>query len=124
MGFRSDSPAQSSGQNPHSHQRGLSDTTGYSQSQGLSGEEDDGQAEDLVSDVHQQAQQASQSAVLAGQEQQQKVITLIPLQALCKNVLCVQNCQASLTISCLSCTGATSGGIGTQLFQPFGQNDL
>lgn len=34
---------------------------------------DDGQAEDLVSDGHQRAQSASQAAVAAGQEQQQKV---------------------------------------------------
>ena len=86
MGFRADSPAQSSGQNgqnPHSHHRGISDTTGYSQD--LGGEEDDGQAEDLVSDVHQQAQQASQSAVLAGQEQQQKVKLVDILMAFGKN---------------------------------------
>ena len=35
--------------------------------------QDDGQAEDLVSDVHLRAQTASQAAVAAGQEQQQKV---------------------------------------------------
>ena len=40
-------------------------------------EQDEGQAEDLVSDVHAKAQQASQEAVLAGQAQQEWVSTAI-----------------------------------------------
>ena len=39
----------------------------------MRGSQDDGQAEDLVSDVHLRAQNASQAAVAAGEEQQQKV---------------------------------------------------
>ena len=45
---------------------------GYSQNS-IRESQDDGQAEDLVSDVHLRAQNASQAAVAAGQEQQQKV---------------------------------------------------
>jgi len=43
--------------------------------QDLGETQDDGQAEDLVSDVHLRAQQASQAAVVAGQEQQQNVLS-------------------------------------------------
>lgn len=51
-----------------SHHNGL----GYSQN-GMRESQDDGQAEDLVSDVHLRAQSASQAAVAAGLDQQQKV---------------------------------------------------
>lgn len=40
--------------------------------------QDDGQAEDLVSDVHLRAQSASQAAVAAGLDQQQKVQPCCP----------------------------------------------
>lgn len=43
-------------------------------SQDLGENQEDGQAEDLVSDVQSRAREASQSAVIAGQEQQQKVL--------------------------------------------------
>lgn len=45
---------------------------GYSQN-GMRESQDNGQAEDLVSDVHLRAQSASQAAVAAGLDQQQKV---------------------------------------------------
>lgn len=38
-------------------------------------DQDQGQAEDLVTDVHIKAQQASQEAMLAGQAQQERVST-------------------------------------------------
>lgn len=66
----SDSPSHSSGQGQSYHQSG---SEAPSQSRHSGQAPDDGQAEDLVSDVQSRAQEASQSAVIAGQEQQQKV---------------------------------------------------
>ena len=55
----------------------VSQSSGHGHSQDRLGQvQEDGAAEDLVSDVHQRAQSASQAAVAAGQEQQQKVHAL------------------------------------------------
>ncbi|DBA77736.1 TPA: hypothetical protein ACH3X2_008429 [Trebouxia sp. C0005] len=70
----SDSPSHSSGQGQSYHQSG---SEAPSQSRHSGQAPDDGQAEDLVSDVQSRAQEASQSAVIAGQEQQQKLQHLI-----------------------------------------------
>lgn len=51
---------------------------GYSQN-GLRESQDDGQAEDLVSDVHARAQSTLQAAVAAGLDQQQKVQPYCPV---------------------------------------------
>ena len=67
--LRSDSMGRSS-PDPHALAP-ASQPTGPSRSQ--DGLEDDGQAEDLVSDVQLRAQSASLAAVAAGQEQQLKV---------------------------------------------------
>lgn len=70
-GFRSASPGHSSAQDQSYHQS-VSEAPGMSQD--LGEDQEDGQAEDLVSDVQSRAREASQSAVIAGQEQQQKVL--------------------------------------------------
>ena len=70
-GFRSASPGHSSAQDQSYHQS-ASEAPGMSQDLGEN--QEDGQAEDLVSDVQSRAREASQSAVIAGQEQQQKVL--------------------------------------------------
>lgn len=72
--FPSDSPSHSSVQGQSYHQS-VSEAPSQSRDSGQA--PDDGQAEDLVSDVHSRAQEASQSAVIAGQEQQQKLQHLI-----------------------------------------------
>ncbi len=69
--FPSDTPSHSSGQGQSYHQS-VSEAPSQSRDSGQA--PDDGQAEDLVSDVQSRAQDASQSAVIAGQEQQQKVL--------------------------------------------------
>ncbi len=69
--FPSDSPSHSSAQGQSYHQS-VSEAPSQSQDSGQA--PDDGQAEDLVSDVQSRAREASQSAVIAGQEQQQKVL--------------------------------------------------
>jgi hypothetical protein len=69
--FPSDSPTHSSAQGQSYHQS-VSEAPSQSRDSGQA--PDDGQAEDLVSDVQSRAQEASQSAVNAGQEQQQKVL--------------------------------------------------
>ncbi len=69
--FPSDSPSHSSAQGQSYHQS-ISEAPSQSRDSGQAPE--DGQAEDLVSDVQSRAREASQSAVIAGQEQQQKVL--------------------------------------------------
>ena len=72
--FPSDSPSHSSAQGQSYHQS-VSEAPSQSRDSGQA--PDDGQAEDLVSDVQSRAREASQSAVVAaaaGQEQQQKVL--------------------------------------------------
>lgn len=82
--FRSDSLGHSStghlGQSQASGPVSQYSGPGTSQN-GVRGFQEDEQAEDLVSDVHLRAQSASQAAVVAGQEQQQKVIA--PALSLC-----------------------------------------
>ncbi|KAL0047113.1 hypothetical protein WJX82_006948 [Trebouxia sp. C0006] len=72
--FPSDSPSHSSAQGQSYHQS-VSEAPSQSRDSGQA--PDDGQAEDLVSDVQSRAREASQSAVIAGQEQQQKLQHLI-----------------------------------------------
>ena len=56
--------------------------------------QEDGQAEDFVSDVHLRAQSASQAAVVAGQEQQQMVIPPALL-------ICFWHKQCSMYLYCI-----------------------
>ncbi|DBB00997.1 TPA: hypothetical protein ACH3X1_000902 [Trebouxia sp. C0004] len=67
--FQSDSPSHSSAQGQSCHQS-VSEAPSQCRDSGQA--EDDGQAEGLVTDVQSRAQEASQSGVIAGQEQQQK----------------------------------------------------
>ena len=69
--FPSDSPSHSSAQGQSYHQS-VSEAPSQTRDSGQA--PDDGQAEDLVSDVQSRAREASQLAVIAGQEQQQKVL--------------------------------------------------
>ena len=83
--FRSDSIGHSSpGHQGPSQASGSVSQYNASGQNGVRESQDDGQAEDLVSDVHLRAQAASQAAVVAGQEQQQKVPAHSPVLFLCQ----------------------------------------
>ena len=74
-------------------------------SQDLGELQDDGQAEDLVSDGHLRAQQASQAAVLAGAEQQHKVACI-------GHCTCMVTSMVWLLNYALCSTGTTCEGLG------------
>ncbi len=98
--FPSDSPSHSSAQGQSYHQS-VSEAPSQSRDSGQA--PDDGQAEDLVSDVQSRAREASQSAVIAGQEQQQKVLhcPLLSHHLAASHTCCIV-CRACLLMFSLS----------------------